>query len=144
MTITFYFDFIQRPLFQSSRGLTSTVLAPVGMHCLFLSLMSVPLQHESCKWTFPPLPCPSRSSPQETHTSGSLLPHPPAMTWRGGNALSLVSSIDVNSLLRHQHQSVFFFFFLRWHLCVCDYLLSNNCLSYSVCFHTHSLTHRVA
>lgn len=48
------------------------LISPVGLCCLFPSLMCVPLQHESCHRTF--LSSPSHWPPQETYTS-CLWPH---------------------------------------------------------------------
>lgn len=51
-----------------SRGLIQTVLvSPVGLHCLFLSLVCEPLQHESCNRTFLQT-LPPTKTPQETHS----------------------------------------------------------------------------
>lgn len=130
----FYFDFIQRVLFLSSGGLTSTLLAPVGLRCLFLSLVSVPLQHESCNWTSPPEALRKHILPALSSAS------PPAVTSRGGNALScLICHQSMWTLCLAISIKMYF-----WCVCVCVSVINSflTTLSDSVCFHTH--THRVA
>lgn len=70
-------------LCRTAEGLISAVLlSPVGLRCLFLSLISVPLQHESCNRTLPPLSLPPDHS-GNTYFLPLAPPRPPAVRWRG-------------------------------------------------------------
>lgn len=99
----FDFDFVQRGLFLSGGGLTPTLLAPVGLRCLFLSFVSVPLQHESCNWTPPTLLPPPEALRKHILPALSSTSPPPSSDQEGRkcSVLSHTSSINVNSLSGH-------------------------------------------